>query len=138
MWILQNRFAHIKKIFRSFSQFLPFIYILYIPFRQCYIYKKNIVNCYLLKCDTCAHKPLQALLADTYSVRDTKVHENGKVSKFTNIHKYTHIATPTNNTQIHINYIENFDWMRSKLSFNIFVQPFVIILIGLSRTNTIL
>lgn len=45
--------------------------------------------------------PLQALLADTYSVRDTKVHENGKVSNFTTIHKYTHIATLTYNTNTH-------------------------------------
>lgn len=38
---------------------------------------------------------LQALLADTYSVRDTKVHENGKVSRFTvNSHsKHTHTHT---------------------------------------------
>lgn len=39
--------------------------------------------------------PLQALLADTYSVRETKVHENGKVSKFTTTHEYIHTHTQT-------------------------------------------
>lgn len=34
-------------------------------------------------------KLFQALLADTYSVRDTKVHENGKVSNSKKIKGYT-------------------------------------------------
>lgn len=44
-------------------------------------------------------EPLQALLADTYSVRDTKVHENGKVSSSTkqptNQHKPALHTPPT-------------------------------------------
>lgn len=42
--------------------------------------KWNLKKSWLIPWNS-ALKPLQALLADTYSLRDTKVHENGKVSK---------------------------------------------------------
>lgn len=47
---------------------------------------------------TNVREPLQALLADTYSVRDTKVHENGKVSNPTE--KKTHTKNMKHEKQI--------------------------------------
>lgn len=73
---------------RTASDSLEYIHII-----LCIEVSTIVWNCYLLKCDTLLsiyrtvsnplEPSLQALLADTYSVRDTKVHENGKVSRFT-------------------------------------------------------